>query len=52
MKIKFNLVDDTFTHRTGGHTGYSVHGKVSKYVNENTWKRYQSKNKKQVQIFS
>ena len=32
MKIKFNLVGDTFTHRTGGHTGYSVHGKVSKYV--------------------
>jgi hypothetical protein len=32
MKKKFNIVGDTFTHTTGGHTGYSVHGKVSKYV--------------------
>lgn len=32
MKRKFNLVGDTFTHRTGGHTGYSVHGKVSQYI--------------------
>lgn len=31
-KKRFNLVGDTFTHRTGGHTGYSVHGKVSKYI--------------------
>jgi hypothetical protein len=32
MKKRFNLIGDTFTHRTGGHTGYSVHGKVSKYI--------------------
>ena len=31
-KKKFNLVGDSFTHLTGGHTGYSVHGKVSKYI--------------------
>jgi len=29
---KFNLVGDTFTHLTGGNKGYSVHGKVSKYI--------------------
>jgi hypothetical protein len=32
MKTKFNLVCDTFTHHTGNHTGYSVHGKISKYI--------------------
>lgn len=32
MKTKFNLVCDSFTHLTNGHTGYSVHGKVSKYI--------------------
>ena len=29
---KFNLVGDTFTHLTNGNKGYSVHGKVSKYI--------------------
>lgn len=32
MKTKFNLVCDSFTHLSNGHTGYSVHGKVSKYI--------------------
>jgi hypothetical protein len=32
MRKKFNLVGDTFTHLTGGNKGYSVHGKVSKYI--------------------
>jgi len=32
VKKNYNLVGDTFSHRTGGHTGYSVHGKVSKYI--------------------
>jgi hypothetical protein len=32
MKLKINIVGDTFTHTTGGHTGYSVHGKKSKYI--------------------
>jgi hypothetical protein len=32
MKNKFNIVGNTFTHTTGGHTGYSVHGKVSSYI--------------------
>lgn len=32
MRTKFNLVGDTFTHLTGGNKGYSVHGKVSKYI--------------------
>ena len=32
MRRKFNLVGDTFTHLTGGNKGYSVHGKVSKYI--------------------
>lgn len=31
-RVKFNLVGDTFTHLTGGNKGYSVHGKVSKYI--------------------
>lgn len=31
-KIKFNLFGDNFTHLTNGNKGYSVHGKVSKYV--------------------
>lgn len=30
--MKINLIGDSFTHTTGGHTGYSVHGKVSKYI--------------------
>lgn len=29
---KVNLVGDTFTHLTGGNKGYSVHGKISKYI--------------------
>lgn len=33
-KIKFNLVGKSFSHLTNGNKGYSVHGKVSKYV---TW---------------
>lgn len=32
MKNKFNLIGNTFTHTTGGHTGYSVHGKISNYI--------------------
>lgn len=32
MRKKFNLIGDTFTHLTGGNKGYSVHGKVSKYI--------------------
>lgn len=32
MKLKFNLIGDTFTHLTGGNKGYSVHGKESKYI--------------------
>ena len=32
MKIKFNLVGNTFTHLTNGNKGYSVHGKESKYI--------------------
>lgn len=32
MKAKFNLVGNTFTHLTGGNKGYSVHGKISKYI--------------------
>jgi hypothetical protein len=32
MKVKFNLVGDTFTHLTNGNKGYSVHGKESKYI--------------------
>ena len=32
MKIKINLVGNTFTHLTGGNKGYSVHGKESKYI--------------------
>lgn len=32
MRRKFNLVGDTFTHLTGGNKGYSVHGKVSRYI--------------------
>ena len=32
MRKKFNLIGDTFTHLTGGNRGYSVHGKVSKYI--------------------
>ena len=32
MKNKFNLIGDTFSHTTGGHTGYSVHGKISNYI--------------------
>ena len=32
MKKKFNLIGDTFSHTTGGHTGYSVHGKISNYI--------------------
>jgi hypothetical protein len=32
MKKQFNLVGDTFTHLTNGNKGYSVHGKVSKYI--------------------
>ena len=37
MRKKFNLVGDTFTHLTGGNKGYSVHGKVSKYIE---WVKY------------
>lgn len=32
MKTKYNLFGNSFTHLTGGNKGYSVHGKVSKYV--------------------
>lgn len=32
MRKKINLVCDAFTHLTGGNKGYSVHGKVSKYI--------------------
>lgn len=32
MQKKYNLVGNTFTHLTGGNKGYSVHGKVSKYI--------------------
>jgi hypothetical protein len=32
MKIKYNLIGDSFTHLTGGNKGYSTHGKVSKYI--------------------
>jgi len=32
MKCKINLIGDSFTHVTGGNKGYSVHGKISKYV--------------------
>ena len=32
MKIKFNLVGNTFTHLTNSNKGYSVHGKESKYI--------------------
>jgi hypothetical protein len=31
-KVKFNLVGNTFTHLSGGNKGYSVHGKISKYI--------------------
>ena len=30
-----NPVGDSFTHTHSGHTGYSTHGKISKYIN---WK--------------
>ena len=29
---KYQLIGNTFTHLTGGNKGYSVHGKVSKYI--------------------
>lgn len=29
---KFNLIGNTFTHTTNGNLGYSVHGKISKYI--------------------
>jgi hypothetical protein len=32
MRNRINLVCDAFTHLTGGNKGYSVHGKVSKYI--------------------
>lgn len=32
MKNKFNLIGDNFTHLTNGNFGYSVHGKISKYI--------------------
>ena len=32
MRVKFNLVGETFTHLTNGNKGYSVHGKESKYI--------------------
>lgn len=32
MKTKFNLFGNTFTHLTGGNKGYSVHGKISQYI--------------------
>ena len=31
-KTKLNLIGGGFSHKTGGHTGYSVHGKISKNV--------------------
>ena len=31
-KKKYNLVGNQFTHLTNGNRGYSVHGKVSKYI--------------------
>jgi hypothetical protein len=32
MRKKFNLIGNTFTHLTGGNLGYSVHGKISKFI--------------------
>ena len=32
MRTEVNLVGEAFTHLTGGNKGYSVHGKVSKYI--------------------
>ena len=32
IRVKYNLVGDTFTHLTNGNKGYSVHGKTSKYI--------------------
>lgn len=32
MRKKYNLIGDSFTHLTGGNKGYSVHGKVSKFI--------------------
>ena len=31
-RVKYNLVGDTFTHLTNGNIGYSVHGKVCKFI--------------------
>ena len=35
--IKYQLIGTTFTHLTGGNKGYSVHGKVSKYIEWARW---------------
>lgn len=32
MRKKYNLIGDSFTHLTGGNKGYSVHGKVSNFI--------------------
>ena len=32
MRVKFNLVGDTFSHLSNGNKGYSVHGKESKNI--------------------
>lgn len=32
MKVKYNLIGDSFTHLTGGNKGYSTHGKISKNI--------------------
>lgn len=32
MKLKLNLVGDSFSHLSGGNKGYSVHGKESQYI--------------------
>ena len=33
MKKNYNLIGNSFTHLTGGNKGYSVHGKVSRFIN-------------------
>jgi len=32
MKCKINIIGNSFTHTTGGNKGYSVHGKIPKYI--------------------
>ena len=33
MKKNYNLIGNSFTHLMGGNKGYSVHGKVSRFIN-------------------